>query len=95
MTENIFITVEAAIASTAMSQIAAQDLVGHRCINMRYETVGGLGPGIRKDGQELRVRVDGQITFNNSHAMIDAAVNSYGIAYVSGNIVERGIASGE
>lgn len=73
-----------------------QDLVRHRCINMRHETAGGLYTWeFEKEGQELRVRVSGQLTFNNSYAMIDAAVNGYGIAYVPENIVERHIASGE
>lgn len=63
---------------------------------MRHETAGGLYAWeFEKDGQELRVRVEGQLTFNNSYAMIDAAVSGYGIAYVPGNIVERQIASGE
>lgn len=73
-----------------------QDLVKHVCINMRHETTGGLYAWeFEKDGQELRVRVDGQLTFNNSYAMIDAAVNGYGVAYVPENIVERQLASGE
>lgn len=73
-----------------------KDLVRHICINMRHETAGGLyGWEFAKDGEELRVRVDGQLTFNNSYAMIDAALNGYGIAYVPENIVERQIASGE
>lgn len=73
-----------------------RDLVLHRCINMRQETSGGLYTWeFEKDGRELRVRVDGQITFNNSYAMIDAAVSGYGIAYVPESIVERQIASGE
>lgn len=72
-----------------------QDLVRHSCINMRHETAGGLYAWeFEKDGQELRVRVNGQLTFNNSYAMIDAAANGYGIAYVPENIVERQIASG-
>jgi len=72
-----------------------QDLVRHRCINMRHETAGGLYAWeFEKDGQELRVRVDGQLTFNNSYAMIDAAVNGYGVAYVPEDIVERQIAAG-
>lgn len=72
-----------------------QDLVQHICINMRHETAGGLYAWeFEKDGQELRVRVNGQLTFNNSYAQIDAAVNGYGIAYVPENIVERQIASG-
>lgn len=73
-----------------------KDLVRHICINMRHETAGGLyGWEFAKDGEELRVRVDGQLTINNSYAMIDAALNGYGIAYVPENIVERQIASGE
>jgi DNA-binding transcriptional LysR family regulator len=73
-----------------------QDLVRHVCINMRHETAGSLYAWeFEKDGQALRIRVNGQLTFNNSYAMIDAAVNGYGIAYVPENIVERHIASGE
>lgn len=73
-----------------------KDLVRHSCINMRHETAGSLYAWeFAKDGQELRVRVDGQLTFNNSYAMIDAALNGYGIAYVPENIVERQIVAGE
>ena len=72
-----------------------QDLVRHVCINMRHETGGGIYAWeFERDGQALRVRVNGQLTFNNSYAMIDAAVNGYGIAYIPENIVERHIASG-
>jgi DNA-binding transcriptional LysR family regulator len=72
-----------------------QDLVRHVCINMRHDTAGGLYAWeFEKDGQALRVRVNGQLTFNNSYAMIDAAMNGYGIAYIPENIVERHIASG-
>lgn len=72
-----------------------QDLVQHICINMRHESAGGLYAWeFEKDGQELRVRVDGQLTFNNSYAMIDAAMSGYGIAYIPEDIVKRQIASG-
>ena len=72
-----------------------QDLVRHACINMRHETAGGLYAWeFEKKGKALRVRVSGQLTFNNSYAMIDAAVSGYGIAYVPENIVERHIAAG-
>jgi DNA-binding transcriptional LysR family regulator len=60
-----------------------QDLVRHAYINMRHETAGDLYAWeFEKNGQTPRVRVNGQLTFNNSYAMIDAAVNGYGIAYV-------------
>ena len=72
-----------------------QDLVRHVCINMRHETAGGLYAWeFEKDGQELRVRVDGQLTFNNSYAMIDAAVMGFGVAYVPESIVQSHVASG-
>lgn len=72
-----------------------QELVGHSCINMRHETAGGLYAWeFEKDDQVLRVRVDGQLTFNNSYAMIDAAVSGLGIAYVPEDTVAHLIKSG-
>src|SRR6266536_124514 len=53
-----------------------QDLVGHSCINMRQTAAGGLYAWeFGKDGRELRVRVEGQLTFNTSIPMIDAAIS--------------------
>jgi len=72
-----------------------QDLVRHRCINTRQETSGGLYAWeFEKDGKELRVRVSGQLTFNNSYAMVDAAVSGFGIAYVPDSMVSAAVASG-
>lgn len=62
----------------------------------RHETAGALYAWeFEKDGQGLRVRMSGQLTFHSSHAMIDSAVSGYGIAYVPDDIVERQVASGE
>ncbi|OBZ95613.1 LysR family transcriptional regulator [Pararhizobium polonicum] len=72
-----------------------QDLVSHDCINHRQSRSGGLYVWeFAKGKRELRVRVDGQLTFNTSYAMIDAAVSGYGIAYVPEDIAAREIASG-
>ena len=72
-----------------------QDLVRHRCINTRQETSGGLYAWeFEKDGKELRVRVSGQLTINNSYAMVDAAVSGFGIAYVPDSMVSAAVASG-
>jgi DNA-binding transcriptional LysR family regulator len=71
------------------------DLIRHICINLRQERAGGLYAWeFAKNGQELRVRVDGQLTFNNVYAQIDAALNGYGIAYLPEDIVEQHVASG-
>lgn len=72
-----------------------QELVAHNCINHRQSRSGGLYTWeFEKGDKELRVRVDGQLTFSTSYAMIDAAANGYGIAYVPENIVAHDIASG-
>lgn len=72
-----------------------QDLLRHNCINMRHITAGGLYAWeFEKHGQPLRVRVDGQLIFNNSYAMIDAAVAGLGIAYVPEDIVAAQLKTG-
>ncbi len=72
-----------------------QDLVGHDCINLRLTTVGGLYAWeFAKGGRDLRVRVEGQLTFNSTIPMIEAALSGCGIAYVPENLVSRHIAEG-
>ena len=62
---------------------AAQDLIGHACINLRLPTYGGLYAWeFEKGGRELKVRVEGQLTFNGTFQMLKAALAGFGIAYV-------------
>ena len=43
-----------------------RDLTAHRCINLRLPTYGGLYAWeFEKAGRELKVRVEGQLVFNN------------------------------
>ncbi|MBB3287116.1 MULTISPECIES: LysR family transcriptional regulator [unclassified Rhizobium] len=71
------------------------ELVSHICINHRQARSGGLYAWeFEKGGRELRVRVDGQLTFNTSYAMIDAALSGYGIAYLPEDLVQASIESG-
>lgn len=72
-----------------------RELVGHNCINQRHIRSGGLYAWeFARDGQELRVRVEGQFTFNTSYAQLAAALNGYGIAYMPESIVEADIRAG-
>jgi len=65
-----------------------QDLVHHNCINHRQSRSGGLYAWeFAKDGRELRVRVEGQLTFNTTIAMVEAASAGLGIAYVPESLV--------
>jgi DNA-binding transcriptional LysR family regulator len=75
--------------------LAPQDLVEHACINHRQSAAGGLYAWeFAKDGREIRVRVQGQLTFNTSFAMVDAALAGLGIAYVPENLVAAPVGDG-
>lgn len=72
-----------------------QELVAHRCINLRLSTSGGLYAWeFEKDGRPLRVRVDGQWTFNTVRPMVEAALAGYGIAFVPEDTVRKHVQSG-
>lgn len=70
------------IASRGTPEVP-QDLTAHDCINMRFPTHGGLYVWeFEKDGRELNVRVEGQLVFNKTSQIVDAALAGYGFAYV-------------
>jgi len=72
-----------------------QDLTDHVCINLRLPTHGGLYAWeFEKDGRELRVRVDGQLTFNTIDPVVNAALEGYGLGYVPESLVRRHIDEG-
>ncbi|HUI12195.1 MAG TPA: LysR family transcriptional regulator [Xanthobacteraceae bacterium] len=72
-----------------------QDLIGHACINLRLSTHGGLYAWeFEKAGRELKVRVDGQLTFNGTFQMLNAALAGFGLAYVPEDLVRPHIAKG-
>ncbi|MDO5614080.1 MAG: LysR family transcriptional regulator [Paracoccus sp. (in: a-proteobacteria)] len=71
------------------------DLADHRCINLRLPTHGGLWAwDFEQDGKEVRVRVDGQLTFSSVYEMRDAAVAGFGLTYVPEDIVADHLADG-
>ena len=60
-----------------------QELTDHRCINLRLPTRGGLYAWeFEKDGRELRVWVEGQLVFNTTALIQEAAQDGFGIAYL-------------
>jgi DNA-binding transcriptional LysR family regulator len=62
---------------------APQDLTGHNCINLRMPTYGGLYAWeFEKGARELRVRVEGQLTFNASDQILKAALAGCGVGYL-------------
>ncbi|MCP1214028.1 LysR family transcriptional regulator [Acetobacter okinawensis] len=60
-----------------------QDLSHHTCINLRLPTSGGVYAWeLEKGKRALRVRVDGQLTFNNVPMIRQAALDGFGLACV-------------
>ena len=60
-----------------------QDLIDHNCIALRLPTHGGLYSWeFEKGGREMRVRVEGQLTYNTTAQMLNAAIAGLGLAYV-------------
>jgi DNA-binding transcriptional LysR family regulator len=89
-----------AVASPAYLKAHARpkhpkDLVHHVCIKRREAAGGHYAWEFAKNGPDLRVRVEGQLTFNESRAMIDAALKGFGIAYLPEDMVTEQISSGE
>ena len=81
--------------ATHGAPITPQDLTAHRCINLRLPTLGGLYAWeFQKDGREVRVRVEGQLTFNGTAPMLEAALAGFGLAYLPEDTVEKYVADG-
>jgi DNA-binding transcriptional LysR family regulator len=71
-----------------------QDLVGHNCINLRLPIHGGLYAWeFEKGGRELKVRVEGQLVFNGTAQILNAALAGLGLAYVPESMVQAHLAN--
>jgi DNA-binding transcriptional LysR family regulator len=70
-----------------------QDLTAHDCINLRLPTSGGLYAWeLEKNGRELKVRVEGQLVFNNIDLILDAALAGFGLAFLPEDAVKAHLA---
>ncbi|MBY5567719.1 LysR family transcriptional regulator [Rhizobium leguminosarum] len=72
-----------------------QDLVRHNCINERLPTYGGFWAWEFEDnGKEIRIRVEGQLAFNNAYQSVEAALDGLGLAYVPEDVALPYVADG-
>jgi DNA-binding transcriptional LysR family regulator len=75
--------------------VRPEDLTAHNCINIRLPTMGNLFPWeFEKDGQEIKVRVEGQAVFNNIAMRLSSVLDSVGLAYMPLDQVQRFIDTG-
>ena len=72
-----------------------QDLTAHDCINIRLPTYGGIYAWeFEKRGRPLKVRVEGQLVFNNIALRMNAALAGLGLAYLPEDLVQEHVAKG-
>jgi DNA-binding transcriptional LysR family regulator len=70
-----------------------EDLVNHRCINLRRVTRGGNFPWeFEKRGREINARVAGQLAVNSLELARRAALDGLGLAYLPDDLVEGYVA---
>jgi DNA-binding transcriptional LysR family regulator len=70
-----------------------QDLTAHTCINLRLPTYGGLYAWeFEKSGREVKVRVEGQLVFNNIALRLNAALAGFGLTYLPEDMVKTQLA---
>lgn len=63
--------------------VVPQDLTRHRCVNLRLPTHGAnYAWEFEKGTQEIRVRVEGQMTFNGINQILNACLDGYGLGYM-------------
>lgn len=72
-----------------------KDLVDHTCINFRLPTFGGLYAWeFEENGRDLKIRVEGQLIFNNIFNALDATLDGFGLAYIPEEIILPHVAEG-
>jgi DNA-binding transcriptional LysR family regulator len=72
-----------------------QELSEHRCINLRLPTAGAIYAWeLEHGGREVRVRVEGQLTFSNTLMIAQAALAGFGLGFVMEDQVAAHIAAG-
>ncbi|WP_426816629.1 LysR family transcriptional regulator [Winslowiella sp. 2C04] len=75
--------------------VTPYDLSKHSCIKLRLPTHGGFYVWeFSKEGNELKVRIEGRGAFSSISMMRQAALDGLGIAYLPKDIVDTAIADG-
>lgn len=71
------------------------ELTGHNCINLRLISYGGLYAWeFERGGRKLNVRVEGQLVFNSSAPILDAALGGHGVGCIPEDMAEPHLRAG-
>jgi DNA-binding transcriptional LysR family regulator len=75
--------------------LTPQDLTSHNCGNLRMATHGGLYAWeFLQDGRILNVQVPGQIVFNTSTQLLNAALEGYALTYAPEDVIQPYVEAG-
>jgi DNA-binding transcriptional LysR family regulator len=75
--------------------LTPQDLTDHNCINLRLPTHGSLAIwDFEKNGRELKVRVDGQVTAGSVSQILFAALKGMGLGWIPEDVALPHFAEG-
>jgi DNA-binding transcriptional LysR family regulator len=73
-----------------------QDLTEHKCINFHSANPGGeLKWEFEKNRRKLNVRVEGQFVSNSASALLHAALQGFGLTYLTEQHVQPHLSSGK
>ena len=70
------------------------DLLKHNCVSLRFASGGLYAWELKKGRRELQVRVDGQVVFNGSYQLLNAALSGIGLAFVPEDLASPHVAAG-
>jgi len=90
----IVVAAPACFATRAPPQ-TPRELTHYPCINLRLATYGGFYAWeFEKDGEAIRVRVEGQVAFNGVPHMLTAALEGFGLAYLPEDVCREALSQG-
>jgi len=90
----IVVAAPACFATRAPPQ-TPRELTHYPCINLRLATYGGFYAWeFEKDGEAIRVRVEGQVAFNGVPHMLTAALEGFGLAYLPEDVCREALSKG-
>jgi DNA-binding transcriptional LysR family regulator len=74
---------------------SSQDLMKHNCIALRLASSGGLYAWeLQHDGQDLEVRVRGQLVFSGAYQILHAALDGCGLAFLPEDLAGAHVRAG-
>jgi DNA-binding transcriptional LysR family regulator len=74
---------------------SSQELMKHNCIALRLASSGGLYAWeLQHEGQDMEVRVRGQLVFNSAYQIQNAALDGCGLAFLPEDLVGAHVRAG-